>query len=88
MKQPKPKSRKPKVRQTKVLYGFKRKNGRLVVDPRKKKVVQKLYGKFATDPEFLMKAFGYIAEWWHEMNSQEAKKEYQQRQARQQRGGK
>jgi hypothetical protein len=59
-----------------------------VVDPRKKKVVQKLYGKFATDPEFLMKAFGYIAEWWHEMNSREAKKEYQQRQARQQRGGK
>ena len=88
MKQPKPKSRKPKVRQTKVLYGFKRKNGRLVVDPHKKEIVQKLYGKYAADPEFLIMALESIAEWWHDTNSRRAKLAHQPKLARQQRGGK
>ncbi|CAG0948675.1 hypothetical protein ANRL3_00057 [Anaerolineae bacterium] len=87
MKQSKPRTRQPQTKPAQVPYGYKRKNGRLVVDPGKKKIVQELYGKFANDPEFLMKPYEAIAAWWHKNNSRVAKKEYQQRLARQQQGG-
>ena len=83
------KQSKPKAKQTPIPYWFKRKNGRLVVAPRKKEIVQKLYGKYAANPEFIMMTCEAIAKWWHETNSRRAKMEYQQRLARQQqRGGK
>ncbi|MBM3129762.1 MAG: hypothetical protein FJ009_14205 [Chloroflexi bacterium] len=86
MKPAKRKSRQPKRKTSRVPFGYLRKNGQLVVDPRKKEIVHKLYGKFADNPECLMKVLESVAEWWHENNSRRAKLAYQHKLARQQRG--
>lgn len=86
MKSPKPRSGKLKVKQSPVPFGFKRKNGRLVVDPRKKDFLREKYGKLADDPEFLAMMLEALMEWWHNLNSRRAKIAYQQKLARQ--GGK
>ena len=81
------KQSKPKTKHTPIPYGFKRKNGRLVVDPRKKEIVQKIYGKYAAHPEVIMMTYQAIADWWRANNSRIAKREYQQRIIRQQQQG-
>jgi hypothetical protein len=87
MKPAKHKSRQPKRKSSRVPFGYLRKNGRLVVDPRKKEIVHKLYGKLAAHPELITMLEQAIAEWWHANNSRIAKLAYQQKLLRQQQQG-
>ena len=89
MKQSKPMAHKPKAKQTPIPYGFKRKNGQLVVDSTKKVIVQELYGKFVENPELILEIEKLIAEMVRAERSKVAKLAYQRRLIRlQQQGGK
>jgi predicted transcriptional regulator len=76
----------PKAKQAPVPYGFLRKNGQLIVDPTKKEVVQKLYGKFVENPELILEIQKLIAEMVRDERSKVAKLAYQRRLIRLQQG--
>ena len=82
MKSPKPGLRKPKTKQRPVPYGYLRKNGRLVIDPHKKEIVKKMYGKLANHPEVILDLWEAVADFYRQNKSREAKIAYQQKLAR------
>jgi hypothetical protein len=79
MKPTKPRSRKPKAKQRPVPYGYLRKNGRLVIDPRKKALVKKMYGKLVKNPELILEIEKLIADMVRAERSKVAKLAYQRR---------
>ena len=88
MKQSKSKAHQSKSKPDSVPFGFTRKNGQLVVDPTKKDLVQKLYGKFVENPELILEIEKLMAEMVRAERSKVAKLAYQRRLMRQQQGGK
>lgn len=70
-----------------VPFGFTRKNGQLVVDPTKKELVQKIYGKFVDNPDLILEIEKLLAEMVRAERSKVAKLAYQRRLIRQQQQG-
>jgi len=87
MKQAKRKTRPSKSKSDPVPFGFVRKNGQLVVDPTKKELVQKLYGKFVENPELILELDKLMAGMVRAERSKIAKLAYQRRLIRLQQQG-